>query len=205
MGYWDQFQRPTGHLSKEIAARMNKEHYQLTSWGLSYVKIKPDYAILDMGCGGGKTVNRLAEMVPQGKVCGIDYAPDMVTYAKKVNKKFIKKNKVEIKEANVDNTCFPNGTFDLVTALETYYFWSSLPDAFKEIYRILKQDGTFLMINEMIKDVVYEAENAELIKKTHVRLFSLTELQAMLEAAGFMVDVFRKEGTAWNALVAKKP
>jgi len=50
----------------------------------------------------------------------------------------------------VDKTGFRDNFFDLVTAIETYYFWSSLPDAFKEIQRILKADGNFLMINEMI-------------------------------------------------------
>lgn len=204
MGLWDQFQRPTGHLGKVIAARMNKEHYDLTSWGLSHVTIKPDYTVLDVGCGGGKTINRLAEMAPMGKVYGIDYSPDMVTYAKKINKKLIEKNKVEIKETSVDNTGLPNNTFDLVTAVETYYFWPSLPDAFKEVHRILKLNGALLMVNEMIKDGVYEVENAALIEKVHVRLFRLEELRGMLEAAGFRVEVFRKEGTASNALVAYK-
>ncbi|HEY9760046.1 MAG TPA: class I SAM-dependent methyltransferase [Oculatellaceae cyanobacterium] len=183
---------------------MNKEHYDLTSWGLSHVTIKPDYTVLDVGCGGGKTINRLAEMAPMGKVYGIDYSPDMVTYAKKINKKLIEKNKVEIKETSVDNTGLPNNTFDLVTAVETYYFWPSLPDAFKEVHRILKLNGALLMVNEMIKDGVYEVENAALIEKVHVRLFRLEELRGMLEAAGFRVEVFRKEGTASNALVAYK-
>lgn len=183
---------------------MNREHFELTTWGLNQVTIDPSYVILDVGCGGGKTINRLSQLVPQGKAYGIDYSPDMVTYAKKVNKKLIEENKIEIKEASVDNTCFAADTFDLITAVETYYFWPSLPDAFKEIYRILKPNGALLMINEMIKDGVYEVEKAALIKKVHVQLYSLDELLNMLEVAGFRVGVFRKEGSAWNALVAQK-
>jgi ubiquinone/menaquinone biosynthesis C-methylase UbiE len=205
MGLWDQFQRPTGQLGKVIAARMNKEHYQLTSWGLSHVTIKPDNTVLDVGCGGGKTINRLAEMVPQGKVYGIDYSPDMVVFAKEVNKKFIENGKVEIYEASADNTGFTTGTFDLVTACETYYFWPNLPAAFKEINRVLKSKGHLLMINEMIKDDVYDVKDAEIIQKTHLHLFRLEEIKAMLQTAGFVtVDIFRKDGSPWNVVVATK-
>lgn len=206
MGLWNQFQRPTGQLGKLIAARMNKEHYELTSWGLSRVTIKPDYTILDVGCGGGKTINRLAESVPQGKVYGVDYSSDMVTYAAKVNKKFVEENRVEIVEGSADKTCLPSSTFDLVTAVETYYFWPNLPDAFKEIFRVLKPDGTFLMINEMIKDGVYDVEKAELIKKVHVRLVALDDIKSILQSAGFeAVKIFRKANSPWNSIVAHKP
>jgi ubiquinone/menaquinone biosynthesis C-methylase UbiE len=158
-----------------------------------------------VGCGGGKTINRLAEMVPQGKVYGIDYSPDMVVFAKEVNKKFIENGKVEIYEASADNTGFTIGTFDLVTACETYYFWPNLPAAFKEINRVLKSKGHLLMINEMIKDDVYDVKDAEIIQKTHLHLFRLEEIKAMLQTAGFVaVDIFRKDGSPWNVVVATK-
>lgn len=203
---FDQFQRPTGIQSRVVAVMMNKSHYELTTWGLSHLTINPTDTILDIGCGGGKTINRLTKMAPQGKVYGIDHSPDMVKYAQKLNKPHIAQNRVEITQATVENTGFPSGTFDLVLAVETYYFWPSLPTAFKEIHRILKPAGKFLMVNEMIKDGVYEVKKAELIEKVHVRLFSLEEIQTMLESAGFVrVEVFRKAETPWNAIVAQKP
>jgi ubiquinone/menaquinone biosynthesis C-methylase UbiE len=206
MGLWDQFQRPTGQLGRIIASRMNREHFELTTWGLNHVTIDPNYVLLDVGCGGGKTINRLAQLVPQSKVYGIDYSPDMVTYAKKVNKKLVEENKVEIHEASADNTGFPDGTFDLVTACETYYFWPNLPAAFQEINRILKPNGRLLMINEMIKDGFYDVKDAAIIEKTHLRLFPLEEIRGFLQSAGFVnVSVHRKEASPWNSVVAQKP
>lgn len=204
MGLWDQFQRPTGHRGKIIATMMNREHKELTTWGLTHITIQPNYVVLDVGCGGGKTINRLTQITPQGKVYGIDHSADMVEYAKKFNKKFVKESKVEIHEASVDKTKFPNRTFDLVTAVETYYFWSDLPVAFKEINRILKPKGRLLMVNEMIKDGFYDVENASLIERVSVKLFSLDKIRSLLEAAGFSVEVHRKENSPWNALVAEK-
>ncbi len=206
MGLMDQFQRPTGRQGRTVAALMNQRHKALTTWGLTHVTIAPDYTILDVGCGGGKTINRLAQQATQGKVFGIDYSPDMVEYAREVNKKFVAQNQVEIVEASVQKTGFPSDFFNLVTACETYYFWPSLPDAFTEIKRVLKPNGKFLMVNEMVADGVYEVKQAKLIEKTHLHLFRLDEISNMLQSAGFVdVKVFRKDKSPWNAVVAQKP
>lgn len=203
---YDQFQRPIGYQGRLVAAGMNKSHYELTTWGLTHVTINTDFTVLDVGVGGGKTVNRLAQQVPDGKVYGIDYSPDMVVYAKKLNKKLVEEGKVEIVEGSVDKTGFPDGAFDLVTAIETYYFWPSLPSAFQEIKRILKPNGKLLMINELVKDGVDDVKQAKIIAKTHVHLVPLDEIRCMLQAAGFLnVEVFRKEQSPWNAIVAQKP
>ena len=130
----------------------------------------------------------------------------MVEFAKEVNKKFLAQNRVEIVEGSVEKMVFPDNFFDLVTAFETYYFWSSLPDAFQEIKRVLKPEGKLLMVNEMAKDGVYEVKNAELIEKTHVRLFALDEIRSFLQSAGFVeVKVFTKCKSPWNAILAQKP
>ncbi len=206
MGLMDQFRRPTGLQGRIVASVMNREHWALTTWGLTYATLQPNFTILDLGCGGGKTVNRLAQQVPQGKVYGVDYSADMVAYAKKVNRKFVEQNRVEIVEASVGKTGFPSDFFDLVTAVETYYFWPSLSTAFKEIIRVLKPKGKLLMINEMVKDGVYEIKKAETIRKAHVHLFGLDEICEMLRSAGFVeVEVFRKKDSAWNALSTQKP
>ncbi|MCW4006811.1 MAG: class I SAM-dependent methyltransferase [Candidatus Bathyarchaeota archaeon] len=204
--FMSQFRCPKGEQGKKVAALMNTEHEALTTWGLQFVEIPKDATILDVGCGGGKTVNRLARMAPEGKIAGTDYSEDMVTYSKTVNAQLIKQGHVEIIEGSVENLQFPEGTFDLVTAVETYYFWSSLLDAFQQIHRVLKPQGKLLLINEMIKDLAYEKKNAETIKKAHVHLVALEEIKGLLEAAGFVkVQVFKKEETAWNVVLAQKP
>jgi ubiquinone/menaquinone biosynthesis C-methylase UbiE len=201
----DQYKRPTGCRGRVAAALMNKRHEALTLWGLTYVNIEADSVILDVGCGGGKTLSRLAQKAPLGKVFGIDYSADMVAYSRKVNKKLMAENRVEIREGSVDKTGFPDNFFDLVTAIETYYFWPSLPDAFQEIKRVLKPGGHLLMVNEMVKDGVYEVENAEIIEKTQVRLVPLEEIRQIMESVGFAdVKVFTKAESPWNAVLAQK-
>jgi SAM-dependent methyltransferase len=201
----DQYKCPTGRRGRVVAALMNKGHEALTLWGLTYVNIEGDYVILDVGCGGGKTLSRLAQQAPLGKVFGIDYSSDMVAYSRKVNKKLIAENRVEIREGSVDKTGFPDNFFDLVTAIETYYFWPSLSDAFQEIKRVLKPGGRLLMVNEMVKDGVYEGKNAEIIEKTQVHIVPLEEIRNILQSAGFAdVQVFTKAESPCNAVLARK-
>jgi ubiquinone/menaquinone biosynthesis C-methylase UbiE len=201
----DQYKCPTGRQGRLVAALMNKGHKPLTLWGLTQVKIAPDYVILDVGCGGGKTVNRLAQRAPLGKVFGIDYSADMVEYSRKVNKKLIAESRVEIVEATVEKTGFPNDFFDLVTAVETYYFWPSFSNALKEIRRVLKPTGKLLIVNEMVKDGLYEIKNAKMIEKTHVHLIPLEEIKNAVQAVGFVAfRVFTKAGSSWNAILAQK-
>ena len=201
----DQYKCPTGRRGRVVAALMNKGHEALTLWGLTHVNIEPDYVILDVGCGGGKTISRLAQQAPLGKVFGIDYSADMVAYSRKVNKKLIAENRAEIREGSVEKTGFPDNFFDLVTANETYYFWPSLPNALREIKRVLKFGGQLLLVNEMVKDGVYDVENAEIIEKTQVCLVPLEEIRNILQSVGFVdVQIFTKAESPWNAVLARK-
>ena len=130
----------------------------------------------------------------------------MVEYSRKVNRDLITQNRVSIIEGSVDKTSFSDDFLNLVTAIETYYFWPSLKDAFREIQRILKPQAHLLMINEMIKNGTYEKENAEIIKKTRANLKSLPEIKAALTTAGYKkIQIFKKTGSPWNAILAQKP
>jgi len=204
-GLMDQFRHPTGRRSRFVAALMNKGHKPLTLWGLTHVKIEHHHIILDVGCGGGRTFNRLARLAPLGKVFGIGYSADMVKYSKKVNKKLIAEDRVEIVRGSVEKMGFSDHFFDLITAIETYYFWSTFSGALKEILRVLKSGGHLLMVNEMVKDGVYEVKYAKTIEKAHVHLVPLGETRDTLEAVGFEdVQIFTKSGSPWNVVLAKK-
>ncbi len=201
----DQYRCPTGEDGKKVAESMNRGHEPLTLWGLSHLTIKPNWAILDVGCGGGKTLNRLAQLAPKGKIYGIDHSPDMVKFSKEVNHELIAQNRVEITHGTAEQIPFPDDSFDLVTAIETYYFWNNFPAALKEIQRVLKPGGWLLLVNEMIQDGKYEVENAELIEQTHVQLIPLARIQRAMWRAGFVaVQVFTKVASPWNAVLAQK-
>jgi ubiquinone/menaquinone biosynthesis C-methylase UbiE len=201
----DQYRYPKGHLGRQVAKQMNQGHKSLTLWGLAKIKIASDSVILDVGCGGGKTLTRLAQIAPHGKVFGIDHSPDMVEYSKKVNQKLMAQDRVQIVLDTVEKMSFKDNFFDLVTAFETYYFWSNFHDALTEIKRVLKPRGRLCLVNEMVKDRLWDVENAKLIAETHVHLIPLQRIQGLMYSIGFAdVQVFTKNKSPWNAVIAQK-
>src|SRR6476620_8841616 len=100
-GLASQCQKPRGWLGRILLWNMNSRHSHVTDWGLKHVGIEPHYTILDVGCGGGRTVSKLAKVVKQGKVYGIDYSEASVAMSKKTNARWIDMQRVEIRHASV--------------------------------------------------------------------------------------------------------
>ena len=98
---------------------MNKGHEALTESGLSHVKIESEFKILDVGCGGGRTIEKLAVIAASGMVYGIDYAEGSVMASRQHNARLIEAGQVVIQHASVSQLPFPDETFDLVTTIET--------------------------------------------------------------------------------------
>ena len=122
---------------------MNKEHTPVSLWGLKHLDINPDDIILDVGCGGGININRMAKQAKM--VYGVDYSIESVKLSREVNRQEIHDGKVKVLEGNVANLPFEDNTFDIVTAFETVYFWPDIEKCFGEVKRVLKPGGIFLI------------------------------------------------------------
>lgn len=143
MGFFDNMRKPQGKLGNIQLKSMNKEHTPVSLWGLKHLNINPEDIVLDVGCGGGININRMAKDAK--KVYGIDYSIESVKLSREVNEKLIDNGQVEIHEGNVKDLPFEDDTFDIVTAFETVYFWLDIEKCFGEVKRVLKPGGTFLI------------------------------------------------------------
>ena len=143
MGIFDNMRKPKGKLGKIQLKSMNKEHTPVSLWGLKHLNIQQDDIILDVGCGGGINIKRMAEKAK--KVYGIDYSQESVNLSKEVNEDNIRQGKVEILKGSVEKLPFEDNTFDIITAFETIYFWPDIEKCFREVKRVLKPEGLFLI------------------------------------------------------------
>jgi ubiquinone/menaquinone biosynthesis C-methylase UbiE len=100
---------------------MNLRHSRVTDWGLRHVSIGATDTVLDVGCGGGRTLAKLAAAASQGTAHGIDYSTESVEAARRTNRRAIEQGRVTAQEASVSAIPFPDDTFDLVTAVETHF------------------------------------------------------------------------------------
>jgi ubiquinone/menaquinone biosynthesis C-methylase UbiE len=143
MGFFDNMRKPQGKLGNIQLKSMNKEHTPVSLWGLKHLDIKKDDVILDVGCGGGMNINRMASRAK--KVYGVDYSIESVNLSRQVNQDYIAQGRVEVLEGNVSSLPFKDNTFDIVTAFETVYFWPEIEKSFGEVKRVLKPGGKFLI------------------------------------------------------------
>ena len=203
-----QCKKPTGPRGRIVLAGMNSHHSKLTDWGLAHVSIKKDFTVLDVGCGGGRTLSKLAKIATQGNVYGMDYSSDSVAASRRTNDRSIRQGRVEVLHGSVERMIFRDGIFDLVTAIETHFWWDDLAEGMREILRVLKPGGKFLVIAE-----VYKGANTALSKKaeesaaeTGMTILSVEEHQELFLNAGFAdAQIFEEHKKGWICGVGRKP
>jgi ubiquinone/menaquinone biosynthesis C-methylase UbiE len=203
-----QCQKPRGWLGRFTLWRMNISHSRLTDWGLAHISIAPHCAILDVGCGGGRTVKKLAAIATQGKVYGIDYSEESVAATKAVNARSIEQGRVEVRLGSVSQLPFSDGEFDLVTAVETHFWWPDLPSDTREVFRVLKPGGTLILIAEIYKgaDTMAARLAEKYASRVGMSLQSVDEHRQLLASTGFSeIQVIEERQKGWICAFGKKP
>lgn len=203
-----QCQRPRGWLGRFTLWRMNSSHSKLTDWGLGHIAIEKNYTILDVGCGGGRTVSKLAAMATQGKVYGVDYSEESVAATKKTNAGSIEAGRVDVRHGSVSQLPFSEGMFDLVTAVETHFWWPNLAADMREVFRVVKPGGALVVVAEVYKGANTMASKLaeKYASRTGMTLLSVDEHRALFEDAGYSdVQAIEERGKGWICCVGRKP
>ena len=85
---------------------MNWRHSSVTDWGLQQITIRENDTILDVGCGGGRTIAKLSLAASKGVVHGIDHSKESIAGARRTNAEGIALGRVSVEEASVSNLPF---------------------------------------------------------------------------------------------------
>lgn len=122
----------------------------------------------------------------QGRIVGFDISNESVRKAQKVNKG---EKRVEIIQGSVEKMPFEDHQFDLATAFETVFFWPDAAENTKEVYRVLKKNGQFVIINN------YGDPDIDWEKKIPcMTRYTAEEIAGFMQKAGFAdVQVSHKE------------
>jgi len=196
--------KPRGRFGRFLVRGMNFGHSGLTRWGLTKVEIRENATVLDIGCGGGRALERLASLASLGKVVGIDYSEDSVAVARKRNQRLIATGRVEVLHGSVSSMPFPDATFDCVSAVETYYFWPDIAADLSEVRRVMKPSGQMVIIAGMYRGSSFDKRNMRLIRAGGMRCFSVQEFEETLQDSGFSaVAVSVEPRKGWVCVVSE--
>lgn len=201
----NQCRKPHGWLGRFFIWEMAGRHGRVTDWGLGQVVIEKHYVTLDIGCGGGHTISKLAAMVSEGKAYGIDYSAASVAAASKTNQPSIRDGHVEIHHGSVSKLPFPDRMFDLVTAVETHYYWPDLVTDLREIQRVLKPRGKLVIIAEAYKRRPIDPTHAAM-KLLRAAYLTVNQHCEFLTAAGYSdVQIIEERREGWICALGRKP
>lgn len=184
---------------------MNRRHSRLTDWGLRHLSIRADDTILDVGCGGGRTVAKLADLAPNGSIHGIDYAPASVAAARKLNRKLVDVGRVTIQQASVSELPFTAETFDVIAAIETHFWWEDLSRGMREALRVLKPGGCLVVIAEFYNGGRHAKYASRLARWTGMASLDVAQHRTMFADAGFTdIKVDEEAGRGWICVLGTK-
>lgn len=135
---------------------------------LEILKLKSGERVLDVGCGPGTFLVDAKQKHPYIKMAGIDIDDKILSIARLK----IKKNHVDARliKASADKLPFANSSFDAVISILVFHH---LPiavkkGAFKEIYRVMKPNARFLLIDIGRADGLYLKILYVVLKTLHI-------------------------------------
>ena len=197
--FFSQCARPEGFLGRCMLRFMNFGHAPLTNWGLDQVAFHDGMTMLDIGCGGGATLKRLLKHSEGATVHGIDISAEAVAKAKKVNASALDKQ-VFVIQGSAEKLPYPDAMFDLITAVETVYFWPDFHSCLQEVYRVLKPGGSFAIMVEVLDSTSIWTEIVD-----GMTVYSPDELLTLLNSAGFTHTVIHRKKPSYATITCRKP
>ena len=197
-----QCMKPHGEEGKQTIENMNENHREISEFAFECVNVNIDAKILDIGCGGGVNIEKFLKLTGNN-VDGLDYSEVSVAASIKQNKKSVDNGRCKIIQADVSNMPIENESYDLVSAFETIYFWPNIQETFKEVSRIIKPNGHFMIAQGT--DGNHPDDEKWLATVEGMKVYTSPQLEKYLLDAEFSeVESFKKENDYIMVVIAKK-
>ena len=198
----DQCMKPHGEEGMETIERMNENHKPISEFAFECVDVGNNDKILDIGCGGGVNIEKFLKLT-DNNVDGLDYSELSVKESTKRNQRVVDNGRCKLIEAGVDDMPIDDEEYELVTAFETIYFWPELSETFKEVSRIIKPNGQFLIAQGT--DGNHPDDEKWLKTVEGMSVYNASQLEEYLIDAGFKnVEIFKKKDSYILIVIGKK-
>jgi SAM-dependent methyltransferase len=200
----NQYRKPEGEEGHLLLEDMNDHHLELTKWALSKLPPFKCNKILDIGCGGGMLISLLAERFKDAEIFGVDISDVSVAMSKATNADIVKKGRCHITLDSVSDLPFPDGTFDLVTAFETYFFWPDQKNDLRKAASKVKRNGYIVVVSETYPHPAFKERNDDVVREYGLELLDNDVIVSILEGCGMDVAVNEIADKNWVVFTGKK-
>lgn len=197
-----QCMKPHGEEGFETIENMNENHREISEFAFGIVNIGPYDNILDIGCGGGVNIEKFLKLT-SGNVDGLDYSEVSVKASLNQNRDAVDNGRCRVIQADVSDMPIGDEEYDLASAFETIYFWPDIGETFKEVSRIIKPNGQFMIAQGTNGNHPDDEKWLETVEGMSV--YTAEELEGHLLRAGFSsVESHVKENDYIMVVIGKK-
>jgi SAM-dependent methyltransferase len=167
---------------------MEQHHLPIVEPMLALIEFKPRDRVLDVGCGTGWLVRRIAPLVSAGLAAGMDVSNAMVRRAEALSAQL---PNVVFARGGVDAIPWDSGFFTTVLSVESAYYWPDPATGLREIFRVLSPGGSTWILINYYRDNRHCHQWGGLLKvPTH--LLSAEEWAELFRLAGFQNIAYRR-------------
>ena len=163
------------------AELMEIEHGKNVLKFLETIPFDKPFTFLDVGCGNGWVVRKIAKEKNCKKSIGIDKSKKMIIQSKKK----IDSSKEEYVHTDIESMNY-RGKFNFIFSMESLYYADSIEIALEKIYKLLKPGGQFFCGTDFYTDNKATARWAG-IMKIQMHLHSKKEWRKFFKNIGFDV------------------
>lgn len=188
--------RPEGWLGRVLARLMAWETSIENAAALELLEIWPGDRVLEIGFGHGRSIAAAARLTRGGLVAGVDHSPSMVAMARRRNRSLVDMRLADLRQADSLHLPFEDSSFDKAWAVHTVYFWDDLEGHLRQIRRVLKPGGRFVLGFRPASDETMRAFPA-----TVYSFRPAEQLRQALCSAGFQEVALVNRGSAGRGIV----
>lgn len=171
---------------------MNATNIGMTLESIHSLLMEDNEHILEIGHGNAGHLKSFLKIAKDLKYTGIDISETMHNEAKNLNAEF--KDQAEFVLYEGEKLPFEDEVFDKIFTVNTVYFWKKPVEYLNEIYRVLKDNGTFILtfgqrdFMETLPFTVYDFtlysndEMEELISKSQFKRMKISEKEEEIKS-----------------------
>ena len=111
---------------------------------IEYVELPEQPNVLDLGCGTGRLLDRLATQFPFLNGTGLDLSAQMLRIARRQNRH---RPRLIYVQGNAESLPFANDQFDAVFNTFSFLHYPEPEPVFSEVSRILRPGGQFYLVD----------------------------------------------------------
>lgn len=183
---------PQGEKGIEIGEMMNATNISMTLESVKTLGLEDDENILEIGHGNAGHLKNILGRAQNLRYTGADISETMHSEAKRLNKDF--ENQADFVLYEGKKLPFEDKTFDKIFTVNTLYFWENPVEFLNEIYRVLKNEGTFVLtfgqrkFMEKLPFTEYDftlysnSEIEELVSRSHFKRMKISEKEEDIQS-----------------------